>query len=44
MCPASVLQLHPHATVVIDEAAAGRLTLTDYYRYTYASKPTWQRL
>ena len=22
MCPASVLQLHPHATVVVDEAAA----------------------
>ena len=24
MCPASVLQLHPHATVVVDEAAGGR--------------------
>ena len=25
MCPASVLQLHPHATVVVDEAAAAEL-------------------
>ena len=25
MCPASVLQLHPHATVVVDEAAAAGL-------------------
>lgn len=32
MCPASALQLHPRATVVIDEAAAADLTLTDYYR------------
>ena len=24
-CPASVLQLHPHATVLLDEAAAARL-------------------
>lgn len=34
MWPGSVLQLHRHATVVIDEAAASELTLTDYYRYT----------
>jgi glucosamine-6-phosphate deaminase len=33
MCPASVLQLHPRATLVIDEAAAQQLTLRDYYRY-----------
>lgn len=30
--PASVLQLHPHATVVLDEAAAADLDLRDYYR------------
>ncbi|QCR19972.1 glucosamine-6-phosphate deaminase [Agrococcus sp. SGAir0287] len=34
MWPGSVLQLHRHATVVIDEAAAAELTLTDYYRST----------
>lgn len=31
-CPASVLQLHPHATVVLDPAAAADLVLADYYR------------
>jgi glucosamine-6-phosphate deaminase len=44
MCPASALQLHPHATVVLDEAAASRLRLAPYYRETYASKPEWQGL
>jgi glucosamine-6-phosphate deaminase len=44
MCPASVLQLHPHATVVVDEAAATRLTLADYYREAYEHKPSWQSL
>ena len=43
MCPGSVLQFHPHATVIVDDAAASRLTLTDYYRHTYAHKPAWQR-
>jgi glucosamine-6-phosphate deaminase len=38
-----VLQLHPHATVVIDEAAASQLTLAEYYRETYEFKPQWQR-
>ncbi len=32
-CPASCLQLHPDVTVVVDEAAASRLELADYYRY-----------
>jgi glucosamine-6-phosphate deaminase len=43
MCPGSILQFHPHATVIVDEAAAARLTLSDYYRHTYANKPAWQR-
>lgn len=43
-CPASVLQLHPHATVVLDEAAAERLERLDYYREVYAAKPSWQRI
>ncbi|MFF7636137.1 glucosamine-6-phosphate deaminase [Kitasatospora sp. NPDC008050] len=42
--PASALQLHPHATVVVDEAAASRLKLADYFRATYAAKPDWQSL
>lgn len=43
ICPASILQFHRRATVILDEAAAGHLTLTDYYRHTYAHKPEWQR-
>ena len=31
-CPASVLQLHPHVTVLLDPAAASRLKRLDYYR------------
>ncbi|KDA06443.1 multidrug transporter [Microbacterium sp. CH12i] len=42
--PGSAIQLHPHVTVVVDEAAASRLKLVDYYRYTYANKPAWQGL
>ena len=41
-CPASVLQLHPHATVVVDEAAAGLLRDAEYYREVYAHKPAHQ--
>jgi glucosamine-6-phosphate deaminase len=37
-CPASVLQVHPHATVVVDEAAAAKLERADYYRYTLQHK------
>ena len=44
MCPASVLQLHPHATVVVDEPAAAQLELADYYREAFAHKPRWQQL
>jgi glucosamine-6-phosphate deaminase len=43
MVPGSALQLHAHATVLLDEAAASRLTLADYYRFTDANKPVWQR-
>ncbi|MFI6641355.1 glucosamine-6-phosphate deaminase [Streptomyces sp. NPDC050504] len=42
--PASALQLHAHATVVVDEAAASKLKLTEYYRHTYVNKPLWQGL
>ena len=44
MCPASAVQLHPHATIVVDEAAASALTLADYYRATFAGKPPWQTI
>lgn len=40
--PASVLQFHPHATVVIDEDAASQLRFTRYYEETFRGKPDWQ--
>jgi glucosamine-6-phosphate deaminase len=42
-CPASVLQLHRHVTVVIDEAAAGQLKNADFYRYALKHKPPQQK-
>ncbi len=42
MWPATILQHHPHVTVLLDDAAARRLQLVDYYRETYRSKPDWQ--
>jgi glucosamine-6-phosphate deaminase len=42
MWPASILQHHPHVTVLLEEGAARRLQLIDYYRETYLSKPEWQ--
>jgi glucosamine-6-phosphate deaminase len=44
MWPASILQHHPHVTVLVDKAAASRLQLADYFRSTYAAKPAWQGL
>lgn len=40
--PASILQMHPHATVVVDEDAASQLRFTSYYIDTYQGKPEWQ--
>ena len=42
MWPATILQHHPHVTVLLDDAAAHRLQLAGYYRETYRSKPDWQ--
>ncbi|WP_439591596.1 glucosamine-6-phosphate deaminase [Microbacterium sp.] len=42
--PGSAVQLHRHATVIVDEAAAANLKLSDYYRYALAHKPDWQGL
>jgi glucosamine-6-phosphate deaminase len=41
-CPASVLQLHPHVTVLLDPAAAAGLARRAYYRDVLAAKPEWQ--
>lgn len=42
MCPASILQFHRHATVVVDEAAASALAHAEYYRHSYENKPARQ--
>ncbi|MGL3149505.1 glucosamine-6-phosphate deaminase [Microbacterium sp. A82] len=42
LVPASAIQMHQHVTVVVDEAAASKLKLVDYYRYAFANKPAWQ--
>lgn len=42
--PATVMQHHPHATVLLDDAAASRLQLADYYRQVFDDKPAWQGL
>jgi glucosamine-6-phosphate deaminase len=42
MWPGSILQHHPHVTVLLDGAAGSRLQLVDYYREAYLSKPAWQ--
>ena len=42
MISATALQLHPHCTVITDEAAAGELTQQDYYRWIFANEPEWQ--
>lgn len=44
MWPGSILQMHPRATIVVDEAAASRLTLIDYYKQVYADLPDSHRL
>ncbi|WP_138759305.1 glucosamine-6-phosphate deaminase [Modestobacter altitudinis] len=37
-CPGSVLQLHPHVTAVVDEAAGSRLARAEHYRYVLSHK------
>jgi glucosamine-6-phosphate deaminase len=36
--PASVIQLHPHVTVIVDEAAASSFGNAEYYRYAWAHR------
>lgn len=42
--PASILQLHRHATVLVDAGAASRLENLEYYQRAWQTKPVWQRL
>jgi glucosamine-6-phosphate deaminase len=43
LVPASALQLHARTTVLVDEEAAGQLSLAAYYRDVHRNKPAWQR-
>lgn len=42
MISATALQLHPRCTVIVDEAAAGKLTQKKYYRWVFANEPEWE--
>lgn len=42
MVPASILQTHRFARVVVDEAAASKLERAAYYKGVYAGRPSWQ--
>ena len=39
MCTASVLQLHPDSSLFIDNEAASKLKMRDYYEWIQANKP-----
>jgi glucosamine-6-phosphate deaminase len=41
---ASALQLHPKATVILDEAAASKLEHLDYYKWVQSQKPEYEKL
>lgn len=43
MISATALQLHPHCTVVVDEAAASKLQAADYYRWIFENEPEWEQ-
>ena len=42
MISATALQLHARCTVVVDEAAAGKLQAADYYRWIFDNEPEWE--
>lgn len=41
--PASMLQMHPKTTVIVDEQAATELKRSEYYKWVYDNKPDWQK-
>ncbi len=44
MVPASILQMHPRAVILLDEEAAAGLQRSAYYRWVYENKPDWQKI
>ncbi|HEK84923.1 MAG: glucosamine-6-phosphate deaminase [Candidatus Saccharicenans sp.] len=43
MVPASALQLHPRAIILVDRDAASELKHLDYYQWVFEHKPEWQK-
>jgi glucosamine-6-phosphate deaminase len=43
ICPGSALQLHPRATVILDETSAAGLHYADHYRWIDSHKLDWQK-
>lgn len=43
MVSATALQLHARTVVIVDEAAAEKLTEKDYYRWVFANEPEWEK-
>ncbi len=43
MCPASVLQMHPRTTVIVDREAAARLDHPEHYCWVESHQLEWQR-
>ncbi len=44
MVPASALQLHPRAIILLDRDAASELKNLEYYRWVFEHKPEWQKI
>jgi glucosamine-6-phosphate deaminase len=44
LSPGSAIQLHPHATVIVDGAASSKLKMKSYYKWAYLNKPKWQTI
>lgn len=42
MISATALQLHPKSTVIVDKAAASKLTQQAYYRWIFDNEPEWE--
>jgi glucosamine-6-phosphate deaminase len=40
--PASILQIHPSAKVILDQGAAAKLKRAAYYRWVFQNKTDWQ--
>jgi glucosamine-6-phosphate deaminase len=43
MVPASALQMHPRATILLDEMSASGLSMAAYFREVHKHKPDWQK-